>query len=324
MFFSIIIPIHNSEKYLRQCIDSILAQTCNDFEVILVNDGSKDGSQEICDQYCAEDTRFHVIHRKQGEGAASARNAGTSMASGEYIVYIDSDDYIEDAMFLADIKEQAEKGYDVICYKFRKYYEDTDEMTACTFSVPGPIESETIGGYVNRLVKCDAFYCAPWTKAIRRKILVDGEIRFKEGLLSEDQEWYYHVLIGAKSVIGIDKSYIIYRQHKNSTSVSWTMKNLTDTISIITFWKKEIERTALPADYKCAILNSIAKLYCNLLIGYTRYSNPDKKSEYHNLKKLAGLMEYHSNPRVNSFYRVYKVGGFTALMMGLKIICKLR
>ena len=115
MFFSIIIPIHNSEKYLRQCIDSILTQTCRDFEVILVNDGSKDDSPRICDQYCDEDTRFHVIHRKQGKGAASARNAGTNMASGEYIVYIDSDDYIEDAMLLADIKKQAEKGYDVIC-----------------------------------------------------------------------------------------------------------------------------------------------------------------------------------------------------------------
>ena len=324
MFFSIIIPIYNSEKYLRQCLDSILGQTYKDLEVILVNDGSKDGSLQICDQYCAEDTRFHAIHRQQGKGAASARNTGTDVASGDYIVYVDSDDYIEDAMFLADIKKQAEKGYDVICYKFRKYYEDTDEMTACTFSMPAPIENETIGGYVNRLVRYDAFYCAPWTKAIRRKILVDREIRFKEGLLSEDQEWYYHVLIGANSIVGIDKSYIIYRQHKNSTSVSWTMKNLKDTISIIMFWRIEIEKTNLSDDYKCAILNSIAKLYCNLLIGYTRYSNLDKKSEYDNLKKLAGLMRYHANPRVNTFYKVYKVGGFNALMTVLKIICKLR
>ena len=324
MFFSIIIPIHNSEKYLKQCIDSILAQTCSDFEVILVNDGSKDGSPQICDQYCVEDTRFHVLHRKKSGGAAAARNTGTSMASGEYIIYIDSDDYIEDAMFLADMREQAEKGYDVICYKFRKYYEDTGEMTACNFSIPTPIEGETIGNYVNRLVKNDAFYCAPWTKAIRRKILVDGEIRFKEGVMSEDQEWYYHVLIGANSIVGIDKSYIVYRQHKSSTSVSWTMKNLTDTISIITFWKMKIEQINLPDDYRCAILNSIAKLYCNLLIGYTRYSNPDKKSEYDNLKKLAGIMEYHNNPRVNAFYKIYKFGRFGMLMLALKIICKLR
>ena len=324
MFFSIIIPIHNSEKYLKQCLDSILMQTHKDFEVILVNDGSKDGSPQICDQYCAKDTRFHVIHRKQGQGAASARNTGTSVASGDYIVYIDSDDYIEDAMFLADIKEQAEKGYDVICYKFRKYYEDTDEMTSCNFSMPVPKENETIGGYVDRLVKYDAFYCAPWTKTIRREILADRKIRFKEGLLSEDQEWYYHVLIEANSIVGIDKSYIIYRQHKSSTSVSWTMKNLKDTINIISFWRMEIGKINLPDDYKRAILNSIAKLYCNLLIGYTRYSNPDKKGEYDNLKKLAGLMRYHANPRVNTFSKVYKVGGFTALMTVLKIICKLR
>lgn len=324
MLFSIVIPIHNSEKYLKQCIDSILGQSCSDYEVILVNDGSTDGSPQICDQYCIADTRFHVIHRTHGKGAASARNAGTSVASGEYVIYIDSDDYIEDASFLNDILEQIRKGYDVICYKFKKYYEDTGEMADCTFSMPAPLEGESIGGYVNRLVECDAFYCAPWTKAIRRKILVDGSVQFKEGLLSEDQEWYYHVLIGTRSIVGLDKSYIIYRQHKNSTSVSWTMKNLTDTIDIISFWEKEIKTLDLADDYKNAILHSIAKLYCNLLIGYTRYNNPNKRSQYKNLRMLARLMEYHVNPRVNTFYKIYKTCGFHVLMLGLEIICKLR
>lgn len=324
MFFSIIIPVHNSEKYLEQCVDSVLAQDCSDFEILLINDGSTDNSPKICDHYCAKDPRCQVLHRGKGKGAASARNAGTDMATGEYIVYIDSDDYIENTTFLSDIKEQAEKGYDLICYKFRKYYEDMDEITACTFSMPMLMDGDSFGAYVNRLVQCDAFYCAPWTKAIRRSILTKGNVRFREGLLSEDQEWYYHVLTQADSIIGIDKSYIIYRQHKHSTSTTWTMKNLRDTIRIITFWKEETEKATLSEDLKLAFLNSLAKLYCNLLIGYTRYCDPEKKCEYNNLKKLADLMKYHANPRVRSFERIYKIGGFAGLMLGLRMICKLR
>lgn len=324
MFFSIVIPIHNSEKYLKQCFESILNQTCKDFEVILVNDGSSDGSARICDQYCNLDARFKVIHREKGGGAASARNAGTRIATGEYIIYIDSDDYIENSSFFSDVQEQALKGFDIICYKFRKYYEDTNEMTSCSFSIPEIENGESVGSYVSKLVKSDAFYCAPWTKSFRRKILEEGNIQFQEGLLSEDQEWYYHVLIGAKTIVGIDKSYIVYRQHKNSTSISWSMKNLTDTISIIASWKEKIENSTFDNEYKSALLNSVAKLYCNLLIGYTKYTDSNKKNEYEKLKKLSSLMKYNINPRVNMFDKIYKIGGFESLMFALKIICRLK
>lgn len=324
MFFSIVIPIHNSEKYLKQCLDSILAQSSNDYEVILVNDGSTDNSFKICEEYCALDSRFHVIHRLKGEGAASARNAGTSIAKGKYIIYIDSDDYIENSLFLKDIKEQADKGFDIICYKFRKYYEEKKEMKKCSFTIPKFRESENISSYVKKLIRNDAFYCAPWTKAIKREIIINGNIKFKKGILSEDQEWYYHVLIKAKSIIGIDKSYIIYRQHGNSTSVSWSIKNLTDTIEILEFWKKEIEQVDLEYEYKEALLNSIAKLYCNLLVGYTRYLDKNKEKYYIKLKNLSDLMKFHENPRVNTFYKIFKVVGFKGLIFSLKIICKLR
>lgn len=324
MFFSIVIPIHNSEKYLKQCLNSILNQKYSNYEIILVNDGSNDSSGAICDLYCKKDPRFRVIHRKQGKGAASARNAGTNLATGDYVIYIDSDDYIEDDNFLSDINFIAENGIDIICYKFRKYFENTNEFKSCNFIMPKYEANDTIGDYASKLVKSDAFYCAPWTKAIRRQILLDANVTFKEGLSSEDQEWYYHVLTNAKTMIGIDKSYIIYRQHSNSTSVSWTMKNLRDTIGIIKFWKSKIESIDLPTDYKCALLNSLAKLYCNLLIGYTRFDNSSKKEEYETLKSMSSLIRYHLNPRVAIFYKVYKLFGFSVLMLFLCIIDRVR
>lgn len=90
---SVIVPIYNADKYLHRCIDSILTQTFNDFELLLVNDGSKDNSGEICEDYAHKDARVKVLHKANG-GASSARNLGIDNACGEYISFIDSDDYV--------------------------------------------------------------------------------------------------------------------------------------------------------------------------------------------------------------------------------------
>ena len=95
---SVIVPVYNTEKYLRECIDSILAQTFTDFELILVNDGSTDGSGAICDEYAAKDPRIQVIHQENG-GATVARRSGVSCACGEYITFVDSDDWISKDMY---------------------------------------------------------------------------------------------------------------------------------------------------------------------------------------------------------------------------------
>lgn len=91
---SIIVPVYNVEKYLRKCIDSILNQTFKDFELILIDDGSTDESGKICDEYNLKDNRIKVIHKENG-GLSSARNAGLDIAQGEYIGFVDSDDWIE-------------------------------------------------------------------------------------------------------------------------------------------------------------------------------------------------------------------------------------
>ena len=91
---SIIIPIYNVEQYLRRCVDSVLQQTLENIEIILVDDGSPDNCPLICDQYKAQDNRVKVVHKKNG-GLSSARNAGLKIATGEYILFLDSDDWIE-------------------------------------------------------------------------------------------------------------------------------------------------------------------------------------------------------------------------------------
>lgn len=95
---SVIVPIYNVEKYLARCVDSIVNQTYKDFELILVDDGSPDNSGKICDEYAKKDSRIKVVHKKNG-GLSDARNAGMAVATGEYISFIDSDDYVSDDFF---------------------------------------------------------------------------------------------------------------------------------------------------------------------------------------------------------------------------------
>ena len=122
---SIIIPIYQIECYLRRCLDSILAQSFQDWEAILVDDGSKDDCGKICDEYAAIDSRFRVIHKKNG-GLTSARNAGLAIASGEWIMHLDGDDWIEPDMLERLIQKGEDTGADIVMGDFLFAYSDRD------------------------------------------------------------------------------------------------------------------------------------------------------------------------------------------------------
>ena len=323
MFFSVIVPVYNVEKYLKECVDSILSQTFKDFELILVNDGSKDSSPAICDEYAKKDSRVKVIHKENG-GLSDARNVGTEAAIGEYVVYIDSDDYVRSDDFLQSIYDKAKSGTEIICYKFSKYFDNTNSFSSCQFNFPELSERDTLSEKINKIVKSDAFYCSAWSKSIKLSLLKDNNIKFEKGLLGEDQEWYYHVLLVAESIDGIDKDYIVYRQRANSITSSWKIKNLTDCIYLIEKWNKGIESANIQREYKDALYNSLAKLYCNLLIGYTNFDNSEKRQYLNRIKDLSHLLSYNLNPRTATFSKIYKLAGFKLMMMSLDILCKVK
>lgn len=324
MFFSIVVPVYNVEKYLTECIESILDQTFSDFELILVDDGAKDNSPKICDIYAEKDNRVKVIHKFNG-GLSDARNVGTEVASGEYLIYIDSDDYIADNKFLECVYQSAiDENAEVICYKFKKYYEDKKVFSKCNFFCPNIKKYKTLAERLGYMVGMDAFYCSAWSKCIRLSVIKKNNIKFEKGLLGEDQEWYYHVLCNISRISYIDEAFIVYRQRSNSITTTWGMKNLEDCLYIVRKWAAKIPICDIDEESKIALLGSIAKLYCNLLVAYTRFDNEDKKRYYEDLKKLRGLMKYDANPRVKKFYSVYRIGGFGMLMLMLKIICKVK
>lgn len=124
--FSIIVPVYKVEKYLRRCVDSILAQTFRSFEVILIDDGSPDGSGVICDEYALKDSRVKVIHQENG-GCVKARHAGYRLCNGSYIVHVDSDDYIAPDMLELAAEKIHKSGVDAVLFGFRRFHESGEE-----------------------------------------------------------------------------------------------------------------------------------------------------------------------------------------------------
>ena len=205
---SVIVPIYNVEKYLRQCIDSIINQTYKNLEIILVNDGSPDNCGQICDEYSKYDERIIVIHKKNG-GLSDARNAGLDASTGEYISFIDSDDWIDTNMFeimmnlmeinKADISECGVK----YIYDNDNSYEDENT----NISIFNREES------LNQLV-LDNIRQTVWNKLYKKRIIEN--IQFKVGKSNEDEFWTYRVLDRINTIVKTEEKLYYYYQREGS------------------------------------------------------------------------------------------------------------
>lgn len=138
--FSVVIPVYKVEKYLRQCLDSVLAQSYTDFEIVVVDDGSPDNCPAICDAYATSDSRVTVIHKENG-GLSDARNAGLLAATGEYVIFMDSDDYYLSTDLFTEIDAKiAETACDAVFFQYRKYIEKSKTLKEIPTPYPATIE----------------------------------------------------------------------------------------------------------------------------------------------------------------------------------------
>lgn len=215
ILISVIVPVYNVEKYLERCVDSIRTQTYSNLEIILVDDGSPDGSGAICDAYAAKDSRVRVIHKENG-GLSSARNAGMDMAAGEYLSFIDSDDWIHPDTY-AHLMELLKK-YDasIACMGNMDVSEKTGEQKLALC----PKKEECISGeeLVQRMFLWQGIDCAACDKVFRSELFRD--IRFPLGKTCEDIAIMYRVVLPAQRVVMCDKPYYYYFHRPGSISYS--------------------------------------------------------------------------------------------------------
>lgn len=198
---SIIVPIYNAEQYLHRCIDSILAQSYTDFELLLIDDGSKDDSGAICDDYAAKDSRVRVFHKENG-GVSSARNLGLDHAQGEYVTFCDADDYVSED-WLAAYSEAIARNVDLAIQGY--YAIDGDNTVEKNLSLCQGNTIEAKRQLITSLMS-QGMYGYLWVKLFRRAIIEEFAIRFDtQSTFREDEQFFSKCLEHTSSFIYTDR-----------------------------------------------------------------------------------------------------------------------
>lgn len=216
---SIIVPVYNTEKYLIECIDSILSQTYTDFEVLLVDDGSTDLSGKICDEYAQEDKRIRVFH-KDNRGVSSARNVGLENAKGEWVCFVDSDDTIAEIFLETLLKAAVENNADSAMGGFR--YIDTDKNVEI---VSKENHIETAENNIMGFYACVApdWQRYLWNRLFRVDIINEHHLRFNEKIYyKEDGLFLIQFLCASNGRVGVSNK-VIYNYRQNSNSAMGTL-----------------------------------------------------------------------------------------------------
>ena len=218
---SVIVPIYKVEDYLNRCVESILNQTYENFELILVDDGSPDNCGQICDIYAEQDSRIHVVHKENG-GLSDARNTGLKVCCGKYIVFIDSDDWIS--------KYYLEKLYDVLQSTESDIVEceiiRTDKFHIEDRSLPEIQYTEyTAEEAIDLLIQDKQLHQHVWNKLYKRSVIAD--IWFEKGKTNEDEFWTYQVFGKAKKITKFNLGLYYYYQRTSSImGVGFNIKRL--------------------------------------------------------------------------------------------------
>jgi len=316
-FFSIIVPVYKVEEYLDQCVQSVLVQTFCDYELILVDDGSPDSCGSMCDSFAEGDQRVKVVHKRNG-GLSSARNAGLDIAAGEYVVFLDSDDFWDDETALEHFHDNLEETKaDLLVFPAKRYYGVENKVT---YILNSKVErSRVTDSDVNRaisyMLENNIFRAAAWNKVIRKSIIDAHEMRFKEGYLSEDMDWCGDLLIYCTKFDFYEESLYCYRQQRvGSITAGKTEKLVADKIYMCQKGYKQA--LAIQDGERSKLLLSYYAYEYSVALGVS--SGLKDKKILNDLKQLQVLLDYDLCNKVKQVNTFKKFLGYT---LTRKILC---
>lgn len=318
----VIIPVYNVEKYLNQCVDSVLNQSYKDIEIILVNDGSTDNSGKICDQYKLKDDRILVIHKENG-GLSDARNNGIRLSTAEYLLFLDSDDFWMDQS-LKEIAECTVNKPDLVFLTAAKLYDKTNTMENTFESLK---REEVFGKSPEEVFKYLAseqkFPVSACTKLIKRDLIIENDLFFQKGLLSEDIDWSTRLLLVAEKFDVCDVDFYVYRKQRNeSITGSIRLKNVEDMMYIIKKWLKKCENGEVKSELSNHLLALLAYEYTILMGHMYSISKVERSSVLKEVKSLKILLNYSYNKKTEIVRRLEKIIGFNNVSYLLNLYIK--
>ena len=241
---SVIVPVYNSEKYLKKCVDSILSQTHGNLEVILVDDGSDDGSAGLCDQYEKADARVRVIHKTR-EGVCGARNKGLDIMEGDYVTFVDNDDFILPDMYELLLENMLKYQVPLSMCSYTLYYEEKGETRSEKKENLRVLDSLEALHVFHTDQRIDMI--VPWNK-LYKKELFEG-IRYPVGRTFDDEFVTYRLLWKAGKICFTDRQCYFFRQREDSITHTRTLKKYTDYLDALLernlFFAREVRDDAL-------------------------------------------------------------------------------
>lgn len=305
---SIIVPVYNVEKYLERCIKSLRNQTLKDIEIILVNDSSTDSSLEICQRAALEDPRIKLINKEKNEGLGITRNAGLEIATGEFVGFVDSDDFVELDMFRMLYAKAAEYDSDLVisgflfvggnifskaggCVRETYFDEDTHFDTAeslkeLRMGVVGAMPEDADDSKYGRSVCKNLF---------RRKIINQNNIAFQSEreVPSEDVLFMIDYISCIKKAIGIDEAFYYYCRNEGSISKSYKKDRFEKYLVFVSEVEKRLKKDIEPREYQIYLdrfWQAICRVLCSQEIMYAK----DNNIKYADLKKRLQAVCTHS------------------------------
>ena len=269
--FSIIVPVYNTEKYVKRCLDSIKSQSFKDYEVIIVNDGSTDNSSDIISKYS-----YKVINQ-ENLGLSMARNNGVKESSGEYLIFLDSDDYIEKDL-LKEVNESLSNNPDLVRYQIKEVFDDEENINY----EEEPFDNKS-GVEAFKLITKYHFVENAWAYAIKRDFYLKEKFSFKKGTYHEDFGLMPLVIIKSKIVNSINYVGYCYYQRSgsimNNNDYSKTKKKVNDFYNHYLYLTKEINKTKLDKTYFMSFISN------SLILKITELKGKDYKEALDKLKK---------------------------------------
>lgn len=273
---SIVIPIHNADAYLERCLNSVVSQTLKDIEIICVDDNSKDKSSEILQSFAKKDARVRILTLSETSGQSHARNVGISEAQGEFIGFVDADDFVDCQMFEKMVENAVENSSDIVMCKATvydtvkdSYFEDDEYFNLSCFSEK--FDKKTFS-HKDTLAFWEKINVAVWNKIYRFEFLKSCRVKFQEGYIYEDLPFFYATYTKAKKVSLVREFLYFYRINSENSTMAKTDEKVKDRVDMVSLTVDILKEQKYFRDIKAAVINwAIHDLYYRFLLIDTRY-----------------------------------------------------
>ena len=313
MRFTIIIPAFNAEPTLGRCLDSVAHQTYGDFQAVIVDDGSTDGTGAMAAEYAHRDPRFHVV-TIANSGPGAARNVGLSLARGEYVLYMDADDYWGRADLLQELVDRIRKQpADVYMYQMAKVTEDGSILERYT---KPPFDNTdqvlALKDVYQDLVKDGQTLASACNKCVGRDRLLEHHIRFREDIIGEDIDWVLQLFSHVQTICLLNLNAYAYTQHRGPSRSSHPDAP-NDLVAIVNHWGEYAARD--DAEHVSAVAGLVAFEYGICMGSYHRLKTENKQ----NLRESSYMLQWGLDKKTRLIAKFYGLFGFYLTCLAIRV-----